>query len=456
MDPSRFLTHTLRSLPQGETVCRILAASLEAVDPAGAVTRRMKLDGDILIAGNKRYDLRQINRIFLVGAGKAGVPMAKSVLEILGSRVHNGIVIVKEGYGLAPGEHLKGIKVIEAAHPIPDERGASATREILTMLSHTSPSDLVICLLSGGASALLTAPARGITLADLQTLTDLLLRSGATIHEVNAARKHVDTIKGGGLARSAAPAQILSLILSDVVGDQFDVIASGPTAPDASTSSDALTVVKNHRLEEKLPSSIITHFMQGIDGKIPDTPKPGDALFDRVENLLAGSNLQAAQAGIEAARNAGFNTQLLTLGMQGEARHAGRILAGIANDLARGVYTLSAPACIVAGGETTVVVRGDGKGGRNQEVALAAVGRMSGLPNVLLVALATDGGDGPTDAAGAVVSGGTLPRARANGMLPAEYLARNDAYPFFTALDDLIKIGPTLTNVNDLVFVFAF
>lgn len=196
--------------------------------------------------------------------------------------------------------------------------------------------------------------------------------------------------------------------------------------------------------------------MQGIDGKIPDTPKPGDALFDRVENLLAGSNLQAAQAGIEAARNAGFNTQLLTLGMQGEARHAGRILAGIANDLARGVYTLSAPACIVAGGETTVVVRGDGKGGRNQEVALAAVGRMSGLPNVLLVALATDGGDGPTDAAGAVVSGGTLPRARANGMLPAEYLARNDAYPFFTALDDLIKIGPTLTNVNDLVFVFAF
>lgn len=456
MEPSRFLTKTLRASSQGEAITRILAAALEAVEPAGAVSRSMRLEGSSLNAGENRYDLRQIERIFLVSAGKAGVPMAKAALEVLGSRLTAGIVVVKDGYGLKAGERLRDIKCFEAGHPIPDDRGLSATREVLSMLAQTSPADLVICLLSGGASALLTSPAPGISLVDLQSLTNLLLRSGANIHEVNALRKHVDTIKGGGLARAAAPAQTLSLILSDVVGDQFDVIASGPTSPDDSTFPQAVNIVRKYRLEGKLPSSILDHLNDGLEGKIPETPESGDPLFNRVGNVLVGSNLQAALAGIEAAKQAGFNTQLLTNTMQGEARHAGRILAGIAHDLARGVYSIPKPACIVVGGETTVIVRGNGKGGRNQEVALAAISRLSGLPDVLLVTLASDGCDGPTDAAGAVVSGETLTRARTLEMSPAEYLARNDSYPFFSGLDDLLKIGPTQTNTNDLVFIFAF
>lgn len=456
MDPSRFLTKTLRTIPQGELVCRIMAAALDAVEPAGAVSRTLSLDGNKLIAGSKVYDLQRIERIFIVGAGKAGVPMAQAAGEILGSRVTAGIIIVKDGYGLEAGMRLSGIKVVEARHPIPDERGVSATREVLTMLSQTTPADLVLCLLSGGASALLTAPAPGITLADLQSTTGLLLCSGANIHEVNALRKHMDTVKGGGLARAAAPAQILSLILSDVVGDQFDVIASGPTAPDDSTYSQALSIVRKYRLEEKLPSSVLSLFQRGEAGEIPETPKAGDLLFDHVEKVLVGGNLQAAMAGIDAAKQAGLATQLLTTNMQGEARHAGRILAGIAHDLAQGVYTISPPACIIVGGETTVIIRGNGIGGRNQELALSAVSRLSGVSNVLLAALTTDGGDGPTDAAGAVVNGDTLSRARAVGLSPAEDLARNNSYPFFAALDDLIKTGPTFTNTNDLVFIFAF
>lgn len=456
MDPNRFLTRTLRATPQNQEVCRILAAAIDAVEPAAAVARHLRLDGSILTADAKQYDLARIGRIFLVGAGKAAAPMAKAALEVLGSRVTAGIVIVREGYGPQPGEQLEGIKVVEAAHPIPDERGIAATREILALLSETRADDLVLCLLSGGASALLLAPAAGITLADTQAATGLLLCSGATIREVNALRKHIDTVKGGMLARAAAPAQVLSLILSDVVGDTLEVIASGPTAPDDSTFSAAMEVVHNYWLEEKLPPSVLACLRQGLAGEIPETPKTGDPLFQRVENVLVGSNLLAAQAGVAAARQAGFNTQLLTSDFTGEARHAGRILAGIANDLARGVYTLSPPACVIAGGETTVIVRGNGKGGRNQELALSAISRMSGLSQVLLVALATDGSDGPTDAAGAVVSGETLARARALQMSPAEYLARNDAYSLFAELDDLIKTGPTQTNVNDLVFVFAF
>ncbi len=456
MDPTRFLTKTLRAIPQGEGVCRILAAAIDAVEPAAAVARHLRLDGSILTAGVKQCDLARIGRVFIIGAGKAGAPMARAALEVLGSRVTAGIVIVREGYGLMPGERLDGIKVVEAGHPIPDERGIAATREILALLSGTRADDLVLCLLSGGASALLLAPAAGITLADIQATTRLLLHSGATIREVNALRKHVDTVKGGLLVRSAAPAQVLSLILLDVVGDTLDVIASGPTAPDDSTFSAAMEVVDNYWLEDRLPPSVLSCLRQGMAGIIPETPKSGDPLFEQVENVMVGSNLLAAQAGVAAARQAGFNTQLLTTGITGEARHAGRILAGIAHDLARGVYTLNAPACVIAGGETTVIVRGTGKGGRNQELALSAISRMSGLSQVLLVALDTDGSDGPTDAAGAVVSGETLARARALQMAPAEYLARNDAYSFFAELDDLIKTGPTQTNVNDLVFIFAF
>ncbi len=456
MDPSRFLTKTLRTIPQGEVASQIMAASLAAVEPAAAVLRHLKIDGTTLTAGLKSYDLTRIDRIFLIAAGKAGVPMARAAVSILGSKVTAGMVIVKDGYGYKDGELPPSIKVIEARHPIPDERGAAATREILSMVSQTTPDDLVLCLLSGGTSALLTAPAPGISLTDLQKLTDFLLRSGANIQEFNTLRKHLDTVKGGGLAQAAAPAQILSLILSDVVEDSLDVIASGPTSADASTYLQAGRIVKYYQLDEVLPGSILSRLQRGMQREIPETLKPGDPLFERVENVLVGSNRLAALAGLEAARQFGFNTRLLTAAMQGEARQAGWILAGIARDIANGGFSMTRPACIIAGGETTVNVRGTGLGGRNLELALAAVSGMSGLQEVLLVSLATDGGDGPTDAAGAVVSGETLTRARDLHLSPMEHLARNDSYRFFAALDDLIKTGPTQTNTNDLVFLFAF
>lgn len=456
MDSSRFLTKTLREFPQGMVVTQILSAALAAVDPAAAVTRHLMLDGSTLTAGAKSYDLRQIDRIFIIGAGKAGVPMTRAAINILGGRVTAGTIIVKDGYGPQPGEFPSNIHIVEARHPVPDGRGTAATGEILSMLSQTTPDDLVLCLLSGGASALMTSPVSGVSLADLQETNEVLLRSGANIYEVNAVRKHLDTVKGGGLARAAAPAQTLSLILSDVVGDSLEVIASGPTAADSSTFSLGARIIDHYRLGESLPDSVIAHIQGGILGDNPETVKPGDSVMDRVDNVLVGSNRLAAQAGIKAAGRFGFNTRLLTTLIQTEARQAGWILAGIARDIALGHFSIDRPACLIAGGETTVSVSGDGLGGRNLELALAAVSGMSGLENMLLVSLATDGGDGPTDAAGAVVSGDTLTRAHSLNLSPMDYLVRNDSYPFFAALDDLIISGPTLTNTNDLVFLFAF
>ncbi|MHB8112437.1 MAG: glycerate kinase type-2 family protein [Bellilinea sp.] len=450
------MTHTLQSLPRGDEVCRVLDTALQAADPAAAVLRFLSRNGDQLTAGGQTYNLADIRHVFLVGAGKAGAPMAQAATQILDDRLTGGAVIVKDGYGLDGVSFTASLQIIEAGHPLPDERGVVATREILSLLSQADQSDLVLCLLSGGASALLTAPAAGITLIDLQQTVSLLLRSGADIGEINAVRKHLDTVKGGGLARAAAPAQVISLVLSDVVGDPLDIIASGPTAPDPTTFDQALAVLHKYQLLGQLPQAIRQHLQRGAAGAAAETLKPGDPLLEGVQNLLVGSNSMAAQAAADAAAAGGFNTRVLTTTLQGEARLVGRLLAAAARDLAGGQSVLQRPACLIAGGETTVTVRGDGIGGRNQELALAAVEAMSGLPGTLLVTLATDGGDGPTDAAGAVVSGETLARARALGLSPAEHLTRNDAYRFFDGLGDLLKPGPTHTNVNDLALLFAF
>ncbi|MHB0987985.1 MAG: glycerate kinase type-2 family protein [Bellilinea sp.] len=450
------MTHTLNALPRGDDVYRVLDAALQAADPAAAVFRFLSRNGNQLTAGGRTYDLAGIRRVFLIGAGKAGAPMAQAAAQILDDRLTGGAVIVKDGYGLDEVRFPASLQIIEAGHPLPDERGAVATREILSLLSQADQSDLVLCLLSGGASALLTAPAAGITLIDLQQTVSVLLRSGADIGEINAVRKHLDGIKGGGLAQVAAPARVISFILSDVVGDSLDIIASGPTAPDPTTFEQALAVLHKYRLLEQLPPAIRLHLQRGAAGAATETLKPGDPLLEGVQNLLVGSNTMAAQAAADAASAAGFNTRVLTTTLQGEARLVGRLLAAAARDLAGGQSVLQRPACLIAGGETTVTIRGDGIGGRNQELALAAVEAMSGLPGTLLVTLATDGGDGPTDAAGAVVSGETLARARALGLSPAEHLTRNDAYRFFDRLGDLLKPGPTHTNVNDLVLLFAF
>ena len=452
MNPDLFLTQSLLSHPHGEAIRRVLAAALQAVDPYQAVLDALQRQGDMLLAGGQSYDLAAARRIVVVGAGKAGQPMARALSELLGERIQAGLVIVKDGHaGQTP---LPRIGLCQAAHPVPDERGVAATRRIAALLDGLGPQDLVLCLISGGGSALLSAPADGISLADLRTLTGDLLACGASINEINCLRKHLDQVKGGGLARWAAPARVLTLILSDVIGNPLDVIASGPCVPDPSTYQDALAVLEKYNLLAQTPASIRARLLSGLRGDLPETPKPGAAFFAGVQNLVIADNARAARAALDQARLEGWRAQMLPAPLQGEARLAGATLAGLARQAAPGADAL--PLCLLAGGETTVTLRGGGLGGRNQELALGAVDGLAGLAGVCLVALATDGGDGPSDAAGAVVTGATQARALSAGLSVADYLAHNDAYHFFQPLGDLLLPGPTLTNVNDLALIFLF
>jgi hydroxypyruvate reductase len=307
----------------------------------------------------------------------------------------------------------------------------------------------------------MTLPTPGVSLADLQALTQTLLACGATINEINTIRKHLSQLKGGQMARLAAPSPVISLILSDVVGDPLDIIASGPTVPDPSTFADAWSVLTCYDVVDQVPQSVISHLQAGMEGTVAETPKPGEAVFEHVQNVVIGSNRIAAFAAAGAARQLGFNPLVLTTYLEGEAREVGKIIAGLAKGAVRGETTcppdmpLTLPACLVLGGETTVTLRGNGKGGRNQEMALAAALALAGWPGVLVTCLATDGSDGPTDAAGAFADGETVQRAATLGLKAADYLARNDAYHFFERLGDLILTGPTQTNVNDLVVVLV-
>ncbi|MEM8534537.1 MAG: glycerate kinase [Chloroflexota bacterium] len=454
MNPDRLWTTSLQSAPKGMAVTRILSAALSAVEPAAAVYRFLQRDGMTLRIAEQTYDLTQYQRVFVVGAGKAGTPMAYAVADVLGDYLHAGCVVVKEGHASAtPHDQLT---IIEAGHPVPDARGVSGGQQVAELLAQTNAHDLVITVISGGGSALLTRPVDGVSLADLQSLTATLLRCGASIDEINTLRKHLDQVKGGGLAQLAHPATVITLILSDVVGNPLNVIASGPTVPDPTTFADSLAITERYDVAGQMPPSIMDYLKRGLAGDVPETLKPEDAHSVQVQNVLIGSNELAAEAALAAAQDEGFQTMLLTTFVQGEAREIGRALAAIGRALAATGRPLARPACIIVGGETTVTLRGDGRGGRNQELALASVADLAGLADIALVTLATDGGDGPTDAAGAVVTGETFQRAQAMSLDPADHLARNDAYPFFAALGDLLLPGPTHTNVNDLAFVFAF
>jgi hydroxypyruvate reductase len=452
MEPSRFRTETLSTCKHGDRVERILAAAVEAVEPGSAVRRYLQRDGSDLVVAGVRYPLGHFRRIRVVGAGKAGAPMAAATEDILGNDLTDGLVIVKEGY-CEPG--CSRIQFAEAGHPIPDERGVQAAGDLGKLLQDGQADDLVICLISGGGSALLVSPVTGLGLGDLQAMTAALLASGAAIQEINALRKHLEYLKGGGLARRARPARIITLVLSDVVGDPLDVIASGATVADPTTYTQAWQILERYDLLAQMPPTVTRYLQLGLDGLVPETPKPGDPLFDRVQNVIIGSNRLAAEAAAAQASKEGFSTLLLTTFLQGEARQVGRFLASLGREMMESGQPLPPPACLVAGGETTVTLIGSGKGGRNQELALSAVRDLAGLEDIVLVSLATDGGDGPTDAAGAVVSGSTLSRATSLGLDPAVFLKNNDAYPFFQALGDLIITGPTMTNVNDLTMVFS-
>jgi hydroxypyruvate reductase len=410
---------------------------------------------DRLTIAGRSCDLSTIERVWVAGGGKAATAMSAALYDILGDRLAGGLVVTKYGH-IDPRLDTGPVEVVEAGHPLPDEAGVAGTRRMAELVSGATSRDLVLAVISGGGSALLILPVPGVTLADLQDTTDLLLRCGATIVELNAVRKHLSQIKGGGLARLAGMSHVVGLILSDVVGDPLDVIASGPTAPDPTTFADAWAVLEKYDLTEKVPPAVRERLQAGLEGEVPDTPKPEATLFRQVHNVYVGSNRLAAEAAVEAAAGFGLNALLLSTFVEGETRHVARVAAGLAKELVAHDRPVPRPACLVWGGETTVTVHGQGKGGRNQEMALAAAMAMEGLPNVLLVALGTDGTDGPTDAAGAVATGETVQRAQALGLDPAAYLENNDAYPFFDALGDLIRTGPTGTNVNDLLFLFAF
>lgn len=445
-------------------MARVLAAAIAAVEPAQAVKRFLQRNGSQLVVGERSYDLQHIDHIWLVAFGKASLPMSQAAADVLGDRLSGGVVIAKSGFLSSPSAPGAGdltyslpvgLEIIAAGHPVPDAGSLKAAEAVSRLLTKASAHDLMLGLISGGGSALLTSPAADLTLDDLQKLTDALLGSGASINEINTLRKHLDNIKGGGMAQMAAPAPLACLILSDVIGDPLDMIASGPSVPDPTTYAHAYQILERYQLTNEIPPRILTRLNQGRRGQVPETPKPGDPLFERVSNQVIGSNFQAAQAALSQAQAEGFHTLLLTTSLQGEARQAGRFLASILRQVRASGQPLPSPCCLIAGGETTVSLKGDGLGGRNQELALGAVADLAGLEEVFLISLASDGDDGPTDAAGAVTSGETLARAQALGLDPADYLNRNDAYHFFEPLGDLIRCGPTQTNVNDLVFLFA-
>jgi hydroxypyruvate reductase len=310
-------------------------------------------------------------------------------------------------------------------------------------------------LISGGGSSLIIQPSLGLSLEDIQETTSLLLSCGASITEMNTVRKHLDELKGGGLVKKLFPATVISLILSDVIGDSLDMIASGPTAADPTTYGDARVVLENYQLWDRIPAPVRSHLTDGVEGLIPETVKPGDPVLGNVSNILVGNNSQVVLAAVKAANDLGFSAELLPRPLQGEASLVGQtIIERVTTRLASYTNTRQ-PACFIAGGETTVTVKGNGKGGRNQELALGAVKRLSTDGPMALVSLATDGGDGPTDAAGAVATNQTYSLGLAKGLEPVDYLLRNDSYNYFDQLGDLIKIGPTLTNVNDLLFIFG-
>jgi hydroxypyruvate reductase len=418
---------------------RIFRAALKAAAPGEAVLRHVRLDGDTLIAAGQRYRLPAFRNIYVIGAGKATAQMARAIERLLGARIAAGEINVKDGHAAT----LRRIKINECGHPMPDQRGVAGARRIAKIASAAGADDLIVCLISGGASALLPLPTPPITLAEKQKTTRLLLHCGASIHEINCVRKHVSRIKGGQLARLAYPATLLTLILSDVIGDDLDVIGSGPTVPDRSTLADTRAILRKYGIGSKVLSGA------------QETPKPGDKIFENTRNVIVGSNPLAVDAAALEARRLGFRTLVLSTFLEGEAREVGRVHAAIAKEMRATGRPVQPPACVISGGETTVTVRGKGLGGRNQEFALATALDIAGLHNVMILSAGTDGTDGPTDAAGAIVDGTTLARARALGLNPTESLRNNDSYHFFEPLGDLIKTGPTGTNVADIQVILV-
>jgi len=425
---------------------KIFHKGLQAVEPGSAIKRSCKREGDNLFIGEKKYNLSDIKNIFVTGAGKATAPMAAAIEDILGENITRGIINVKYGHTA----NLNSIRLIEAGHPVPDKNGIKGADEILNLAEGAGKNDLMLCLISGGGSALLVLPAKGITLKDKQDTIKILLSCGATIHEINTIRKHISKIKGGRLAKAAYPAGMVSLILSDVVGDDFDVIASGPSVPDPSTFEESINILKKYKILKFIPKAVVSHIRKGASGKVPETPKEGDKVFNNTYNLIIAGNMEAINASRQESKKMGYKTLVLSSMIEGETRDVAKVHTAIAKEILKTGNPLPPPACIVSGGETTVNITGSGLGGRNQEFVLAAAIDIAERKNIVVLSGGTDGGDGPTDAAGAIADNNTFKRAENIGLNPLNFLLNNDSYHFFKQLDDLLITGPTNTNVMDL------
>lgn len=427
----------LGDTPAKATALACLEAGIEAAHPRNVVEQAIRLDGDRLLVAGTEYDLGGIDRVIVLGGGKAAGTVAAALESVLGERLDSGAVVCPDPVD------TQRVAVHVGDHPVPSDRSVAGTRELLAMVEAADASTLVLAVITGGGSALMAAPAPGVALEDLQTVTDALLASGASIHEINAVRKHLSAIKGGGLARTAAPAQVVSLLFSDVVGDDLDVIASGPTAPDASTFSDALGVLDRYGIEE--PAAVRDRLERGVSGEFDETAGPDDPTFDRVSNHVLANGFTALSAARATALDHGYETCLLSSRIRGEAREAARSMAAIGEEVAASGHPVEPPAVLLAGGECTVTVAGEGSGGPNQEFAVSAALELEGTA-IALATVDTDGRDGATDAAGALIDGATVDNPEA----ARDALDANNAYPYLAERDALLVTGPTGTNINDI------
>ena len=430
---------------------QIFLAGVNRVTPDRLIHNQITLTGSTLNIGSHIFIPDKTSRIYIIGAGKATGDMARSTEDILGRRITGGHIVVKYGHSC----DLKYIEVTEAGHPVPDKNGFEATRKILEIAEKATEHDLVICLLSGGGSSLLADFPDGSSPGDIIYLNDLLVRSGATIQEMNVIRKHLSKVKGGGLARAIFPATTFSLILSDVLGDPLDAIASGPTVPDPSTFSEALEIIKRNNIASSVPSGLMSYLKEGADGNQPETPKPGNPIFKKSHNILIGNNRMALEAGAEKAASLGFEVSIVDDKLQGNSLVASQYIIEKAVSFRKQKKSVK-PACLLFGGETTLKVTGDGLGGRNQHLALAASLSLKNVPGITILSGGTDGNDGPTDAAGAVVDSATVPAAISKNISPEKYLTEFDSYNFFKRSSGHIKTGPTRTNVMDMVVVLIW
>lgn len=435
----------------------IFKAGIDAVNPYRLILQSLKIDGNILNIGSVSYDLSRFNNILVIGAGKATAPMAQAVEEVIGNKINGGLIIVKYGHTYP----LKKIRQIEAGHPLPDEAGVKGTEEIIKLIRGADEKTIVIFLISGGGSALLVSPADGITFEEKIEVTKLLLSSGARIDEINAVRKHLSKVKGGRLAEIAHPATFITLILSDVIGDRLDVIASGPTVPDSTTFQDTMEIIKKYNLIDRLPEGVMKILKKGIEKKIKETPKAGNSFFEKSQIVIIGSLKHALNAAREKAVSLGFDAEIIASELQGEARDAARYLSAKAIKVQQSLKSGEEPRCLISGGETTVTVKGSGLGGRNQELALAFALEIEGMKGIAMLSAGTDGTDGPTDAGGAIIDGETVIEVKKFGLDPERYLNTNDSYTFFKKLDFLsgdthhIITGPTGTNVMDMQIIIV-